>query len=207
MMMCAGLVALGAALVLGQRELGAARWPIAGRYALLAIVPGIVAAGAGGRLVMRLLAITSPDAEGLITEAGETVGEISLNGTLAFFTFVGLPAGFFAAVLYVLIGAVLPRGRAGGVLLGLALLVLVGAWIEPLRPDNFDFNLVGPDWLSVLSFTALAAFQGMVTVALARRLDLPALRVGKPIYTRIALAVAVLVALPVFVTGVADILA
>ena len=42
---------------------------------------------------------------------------------------------------------------------------------EPLRAGNFDFNLVGPDWLSVLSFTALAVFQGVLTVSLAARLS------------------------------------
>ena len=55
-----------------------------------------------------------------------------------------------------------------------------------MRPDNFDFRLVGPGWLSLLSFTTLAAFQGMVTFALAQRLRLPALRVGKPVYLRVA---------------------
>ena len=64
----------------------------------------------------------------------------------------------------------LPRGRAGGIVLGLALLVLAGAQLDPLRPDNFDFNLVGPGWLSLVAFTALAVFQGMLTWALAGRL-------------------------------------
>ena len=46
------------------------------------LVTGILVAGAGGRLIMRLLAATSPDARGLVTEAGETVGQISVSGTL-----------------------------------------------------------------------------------------------------------------------------
>ena len=62
------------------------------------------------------------------------------------------------------------RGRAGGLALGATLLVLGGS-NEPLRADNFDFNLVGPDWLSVLAFTALALFQGALTVAIAARLS------------------------------------
>ena len=40
---------------------------------------------------MRLLAITSPDAHGAITEAEATIGEITLGGTLGFVVFSGSP--------------------------------------------------------------------------------------------------------------------
>ena len=79
----------------------------------------------------------------------------------------------------VLAGALLPTGRLGGAVLGLVLLVLVGAQIEPLRADNFDFDLVGPDWLSLLAFTVLAAI-------------------------RVVAALLVLAALPGYVGAVAD---
>jgi hypothetical protein len=182
--------------------------PRPGRYlaALLVAGPGagVLAAGAGGRLIMRLLAVTSPDAHGQITEAGEEIGDITAGGTAGFVVFTGVPAGVLTALLFVLAGSLLPRGRAGGVALGLLLLVLVGAQLEPLRADNFDFNLVGPDWLSLLSFTALACFQGMLTWALAGRLGLQPLRVrGRAAY--VVAAVLVLVALPGFVGAIADI--
>src|SRR5215207_6634490 len=45
------------------------------------LVAGALAAGAGGRLVMRMLALTSPGAHGELTEADEIVGRISANGT------------------------------------------------------------------------------------------------------------------------------
>ena len=169
----------------------------------LAVVAGVLAAGAGGRLLMRLLAVTSPGADGQITEAGAEIGEITVGGTLGFITFAGVPAGVLAAVLYGLAGSVLPRGRAGGIVLGLALLVLAGAHLEPLRPDNFDFNLVGPTWLSLVAFTALAVFQGMLTWALAARLQLPSLPASRAL--RVAAAIVLVVALPVFVIAVADI--
>ena len=97
----------------------------------------------------------------------------------------------------------LPRGRAGGIVLGLALLVLAGAQLEPLRADNIDFNLVGPAWLSLIAFTALAVFQGMLTWALAARLQLPSLPASRAM--RVAAAIVLVVALPVFVIAVADI--
>jgi hypothetical protein len=170
---------------------------------------GLIAAGAGGRLVMRLLAITSPDVEGAITEAEAAIGEITLGGTIGFVVFAGLPAGALMAVVYALAGPLVRHGRAGGLALGAILLVLAGT-VEPLRADNFDFNLVGPDWLSVLSFIALALFQGALVVALAARFSrgvpslVPSARVL--LAGRLALAVVVLAALPFLATNVADIL-
>jgi hypothetical protein len=89
-------------------------------YGYLVVVAGLIAgvlgAGAGGRLIMRLLALTSPpSADGQITEALEVVGEISVSGTLALFTFGGALTGVLAAALYVLLYRWLPSGRARGV--------------------------------------------------------------------------------------------
>ena len=45
---------------------------------------GILAAGAGGRLVMRLLAVTAgPDAQGRVTEAEQVIGRITVDGVPA----------------------------------------------------------------------------------------------------------------------------
>ena len=60
-----------------------------------------------------------------------------------------------------------PRGRSAGLVLGTIVLLAAGWTIEPLGTENFDFDLLGPDWLSVLAFSALALFQGLVTVAIA----------------------------------------
>ena len=65
----------------------------------MALARGVLAAGAGGRLLMRLLAVTSPDADGQITEAGAEIGEITVGGTLAFVAFAGVAAGALAAAL------------------------------------------------------------------------------------------------------------
>ncbi len=205
---CAVLVAVGVVAVVrwgsgpdGSRA-PVRSWPV--RYVALAVAAGVLAAGAGGRVLMRLLAVTSPDADGQITEAGAEIGEITVGGTLGFLAFAGMSAGVLAAVLYVVAGSVLPRGRAGGIVLGLGLLVLAGAQLEPLRADNIDFNLVGPGWLSLLAFTALAVFQGMVTWALAGRLGVPSLGAGRAV--RVVAAIVLVVALPSFVGAVADIL-
>jgi hypothetical protein len=80
---------------------------------------GLLAAGAGGRLVMRLLAVTAgADAQGRVTEAEEIVGRISVDGTLGFVVFTGLFVGLATGPFYLLVRRWLPAGRAGGLAYG-----------------------------------------------------------------------------------------
>jgi hypothetical protein len=133
---------------------------------------GILAAGAGGRLVMRLLAVTAgAEAQGAVTEAEQVVGRISVDGTLGFIIFTGLFFGLASGAAYLLLHRWLPTGRTGGLAYGALLLVVAGTRLEPLRPGNLDFDLVGPGWVSVAAFTALVMFHGMLLAALAGRLS------------------------------------
>jgi hypothetical protein len=133
---------------------------------------GILAAGAGGRLVMRLLAVTAgAAAQGQITEAEEIVGRITVDGTIGFVVFTGLFFGLPSTVGYLLLRRWLPAGRAGGLAYGVLLLVAAGTRLEPLRRGNPDFDLVGPGWLAVAAFAALVVFHGMLVAALAGRLS------------------------------------
>src|SRR5215213_6946438 len=133
---------------------------------------GILAAGAGGRLVMRLLAVTAgADAQGQITEAQEIVGRITVDGTIGFVVFTGLFLGLPSAAGYLLLRRWLPAGRAAGLAYGALLLVVAGTRLEPLRRSNPDFDLVGPGWVSVVAFTMLVLFHGMLVAALAGRLS------------------------------------
>src|SRR6266705_6957128 len=114
---------------------------------------GILAAGAGGRLVMRLLAVTAgAGAQGQITEAEEIVGRITVDGTLGFVVFTGLFFGTVCGAAYLLLRRWLPAGRAGGLAYGALVLVVAGTRLEPLRRGNPDFDLVGPGWVSVVAF-------------------------------------------------------
>jgi hypothetical protein len=133
---------------------------------------GILAAGAGGRLVMRLLAVTAgADAQGRITEAEEVVGRITVDGTLGFVVFTGLFFGTVSGAAYLLLRRWLPAGRAGGLAYGALLLVVAGTRLEPLRRGNPDFDLVGPGWVSVVAFTVLVVFHGALVAALAGRVS------------------------------------
>ena len=141
-----------------------------GLAARVGLATGVLIIGAGGRLAMRLLAITAgDDAQGAVTEAGEVVGEISVGGTLGFFVFVGLFGGALSALLYVALRRWLPRGPYRGLLYGAMLLVVFGARLEPLRTDNEDFDSVGPPWVSIITFALLALAQGAAVASFTAR--------------------------------------
>lgn len=179
MIICGVLLATGAALAMtwGGERMRTPEYALryytwwATMFVVTATVTGILVTGAGGRLVMRVLAAASPEATGLITEAGEIVGDITIEGTLAYLVFGALPAAFASAALYLLVAPWLPRGRLAGPTFGVVLLVAVSPFIDPLRPDNFDFDRLGPGWLSVLLFAALAVLQGALLAAVAGRLS------------------------------------
>ncbi len=131
---------------------------------------GALVVGPGGRLVMRLLAATSPESKGFQTEAQETVGRITLGGTIGFIIFVGLAFGVATGLTYVFVYFALPRGIPGGVIFGTALLVVFGSHVDPLRAGNHDFTIVGPGWLAVSAFTTLAVLTGATTAPIAGRI-------------------------------------
>lgn len=144
----------------------------AGLVILTALVAGIPVAGAGGRLVMRLLAATSNDAaQGRVTEADEIVGRITFGGSFGFVIFAGVFSGVMASAGYFLVRRWLPAGRVGGLVLGAGFLLVGATRIEPLRADNPDFTLVGPAGVAVAAFGALVVLQGLVVVAVAGRLS------------------------------------
>jgi hypothetical protein len=131
---------------------------------------GALVTGPAVRLIMRLLAVTAgDDAQGAITEADEVVGEIDLGGTIGLYIFGGLLPGIMSGAIYVLIRRWLPAGRLGGVVFGALHLVIAATRIDPLRPDNPDFDIVGPGWLSVTTFGLACLFHGMAVVAIANR--------------------------------------
>lgn len=145
-------------------------------YVDLAVISGIIAgllvAGPGGRLAMRLLAATAGDAaQGRLTEAEFAVGEITVGGTIGLVVFVGVFGGMFTSALFLLVRRWLPGGRAAGLSFGLLLLVVGATRLEPLRAGNPDFGLVGPGWLAVAVFTVLVVVHAMAVAAVAGRVS------------------------------------
>lgn len=180
------------------------------RGVLVALVAGVWAGalvtGPAMRLVMRLLAATAGDAaQGRRTEATEIVGSIDFDGTLGLYVFGGLLPGLLSGFIYLMVRRWLPAGRMGGVVFGLLHLVIGATRIDPLRPDNVDFALVGPGWLSVLSFGLAAIFHGMAVAAIANRYShvFPQdLARDKPRATRIRAAAPAVIPLLLLIPGV-----
>ena len=131
---------------------------------------GALLTGPAGRLIMRLLAVTAgEDAQGKITEAEEVVGRIDLGGSLALYIFGGILPGLLSGLIYAVIRRWLPGGILGGMTFGALHLVLAATRVDPLRPDNPDFDIVGPGWLAVATFGLAAIVHGMAVAAIANR--------------------------------------
>jgi hypothetical protein len=132
---------------------------------------GVLVAGLGGRLVMRILAATSGDAaQGLLTEADERVGRITSSGTMGLVVFVGLFGGIAGGLVYVAIRRWLPRRTwQAGLVLGVLALGL--ARFDALAPDNKDFDLLRPTWLAVVLIVALFPAFGVTAAAVIERID------------------------------------
>lgn len=163
---------------------------------------GILVMGVGGRLAMRLLGATGgDDAQNRITEANEVVGEVTVGGTIGFIFFVGVLSGLVTTVMWFALRRFLPPAWVGGLLFGAGLLVVFGTRNDPLRPDNRDFDIVGPWWLAVLAFTALALAYGVALSSFSARLSrwLPLVGRGR----RSAAYLALLVLVPLFPFGLA----
>jgi hypothetical protein len=151
-------------------------WPLVARrylwYVNVAVIAGLGAglliAGAGGRLAMRLLAVTAgPQVQGSLTEAHEVVGKITAGGTAGFILFTALFMGLPTGALYLLVRRWLPSGRLAGLAFGALLLVTLATRVDPLRAGNVDFDVVGPGWAAVVVFSALVLVHGMVVAGLA----------------------------------------
>ena len=131
------------------------------------LISGLIAGGLGSRLAMRILSLTSPDAQGAITEAGEVVGEITLDGTLFLLALGGL-LGIGGGLAYVAFRRWLPS-RGTGLVFGLVALAVSGRLL--VDPDNIDFAILDPASLGIAMFAALPILFGLIVVPLQARLE------------------------------------
>lgn len=136
--------------------------------AFLAAVASGILVGLASRLAMKVSALLSPEELIRVTENGNVVGDLTVEGTLALVIFAGIGPAMFAAVLYAATRPWLARfGAASGVIFGLLLLALAGAAV--LQPTNGDFRRFGPPLVNVLMFGGLFVLTGMLIVGLTAR--------------------------------------
>ncbi len=175
---CLALAVAGLVLLrLGDRRRSPPRWvegagprqrlgeAVRVTSALLAagLASGILVAGFGGRLLMRLIAASSDDsATGRLTEADEVVGEITAGGT-GFLVLLGGGLGVLGGLGYFLFRRWLPARSvpAGLVVAGIGAGILARP-SDLLNPASIDFVILGPRWLAALLALALIAGLGAV---------------------------------------------
>ncbi len=129
-------------------------------------VAGLLVGGLGSRVVMRIAALTARQgAQGLTTEAGATIGRISLEGTLFLVLFAGIGSALVGTAFYLATRPWLPRRRWVRALAfgGLELVVFGTAVLDPGNPD---FTILGRPLLNVLLLGSLFVLHGVVLVLL-----------------------------------------
>jgi hypothetical protein len=125
-------------------------------------IAGALVGGIGGRAVMRISAIAA-DSDGVLTENGNIVGEITFAGTLTFIIFGGGLAGLAGGLLLYAVLPWLPSNLALRSLLFAVLLPLIAA-TTVINSANVDFFLLSPAELNVAMFGVLFVLFGAVVV-------------------------------------------
>ncbi len=134
------------------------------------LIVGVLLAGVGGRIVMRLAALLVPESAGSITENGNVIGAITVEGTLALVLFVGLFFGAVAGSVWVVISPWLPERVLIRALL--AIPIALGLGINGLIEDrNPDFSVLEHQASVVGSLVLLVALFGPALVVVDRWLD------------------------------------
>jgi hypothetical protein len=175
-----------------------------------AILAGVLSIGAGSRLMMRVLAVTSPDeVQGRLTEADEVIGNVSFGGSAFLILAVGIGSGVLGLAIFASLRRWLPDRSLAAGLLGVA--IGAGALVRPsgfLAASNIDFSLLSPAAVAVALCLATLVLFGSTFAVLVDHL---APRWPRPAWSpRGVLAVApfavLLLAPPLFVGTVVAVL-
>jgi len=134
------------------------------------LVTGFVVGGIGGRLFMRVAGAAAPEsAQGALTEAGFTVGEITAGETIGLIVFIGGLVGVVGGVLYAVFRPWLAwTGAYRGVAFGVVLFAVASATSDVMNPDNIDFAVLGNGPLLVSMIALLFLLFGVVIDRLYR---------------------------------------
>jgi hypothetical protein len=134
-------------------------------------VVGAVGGGIVGRLLMRLLVLTSDDrVDGAITDDDAVVNQFTLSGSVGLLLFLA-GGGIALAWLYVGARRSMPTSvPARAAIWGGLTWAVVGTGV--FEPDGFDFTQLTPVWLGVLTFSALFLAMGaLIAVGVERAID------------------------------------
>jgi len=130
-------------------------------------IAGVISGGVGSRVVMRIIALANPDADGVQTDSEATVGQITLDGTMTLLI-LGTIAGVMGGVVYLGVRRWLPvptvwKGPAYGVLT----LLTVGQLL--FDRANPDFQIFEPVLIVLALFSLLFLVNGLLVSGLLGR--------------------------------------
>ena len=130
-------------------------------------VAGLVAGGIGGRLFMSALAARNPQAAGVRSDDGFTIGQVTLSGTLNLL-FVTAVIGAVSGPVWVAVrGLRFGPGWWRAVSMPLAATLVIGD--QMVHADSVDFTLLEPTALAVGFTLAVPALATVVVTALGDR--------------------------------------
>lgn len=122
---------------------------------------GLVVAGLGGRLVMRVsMLVASGNVEGRLTEGGNRIGDFTVDGTIGLLLFGGLLTGLIAGIYWYALRPTVKLLGAGELPAAAVIGVVVGGLLI-IDPDNRDFDILEPAGLQIALFLGLAAVAGV----------------------------------------------
>ncbi len=130
---------------------------------------GLIVAGGGSRIVMRILALANEHTTGLLTDNGNIVGEVTGGGTLVLII-RGAVMGAGGGLFYVLARRWLPAPFLPRAVVFAVLGFLITA-AQTLDETNPDFLLFGPTSLAVALFAFLYFPYALGTAWLVNRFD------------------------------------
>lgn len=134
-----------------------------GGMLLGAYIAGVLTIGAGARLMMRILAATSPaEVQGLRTDADEIIGDVTFGGSMFLIVVVGIGASLVGLALFASLRSWLPDRSLVAGFFGCA--VGAGVLVRPaglISSANPDFTLVAPVVLAVALCIAVIVLFGV----------------------------------------------
>lgn len=178
------------------------------RGGIAGLLTGIVVAGLGGRIVMRLAALIVPTSAGRFTENGNQIGDITLSGTFGLILVGGLFFGLFGATVWVVVSPWIPGAGVRRAIFTMPIAVALTGMVL-IQGTNPDFRILEHDGRVVAMLLALVALAGLSIALLDGWLDdrLPhagaASRAPIALYFILALAGGLLI-LPIVILGYFD---
>jgi hypothetical protein len=130
------------------------------RAGIAGAMAGVLVAGIGGRVVMRFAAIAIPGSEGMFTENGNRIGDITIEGSLALLFFGGLLFGGFAAIIWVVVSPWIPGRGIRRALLAMPITLAIGG-TALIQGGNTDFLVLEHSPVVVAMLAGLVAIVGL----------------------------------------------